>query len=89
VAPGIQTSRSRITLDALLADAAAPSFRAYVGYAGWGPHQLDAELARGAWVVAPAEVESVFPEEPDSLWRRLLRRFQPIRVELRRLLDVS
>lgn len=80
VAPGIHRSRSLATLRALLEDPRAPSFRAYVGYSGWGPRQLDAELARGAWIVAPAEQATVFSEQPASLWQRLLRLFQPLRV---------
>jgi len=82
VAPGILASRSAATLTALLADASAPSFRAYAGYSGWGPRQLDVELARGAWVVAPAERATVFPEQPASLWQRLLRLFQPLRAAI-------
>ncbi|MDH3685878.1 MAG: YqgE/AlgH family protein [Myxococcales bacterium] len=80
--PGVQWSRSLTTLRALLSGAASPPFRAYAGYAGWGPRQLEGELARGAWIVAPADQASVFPSEPASLWRRLLRRFQPVRVEI-------
>jgi len=82
VTPGVQWSRRLETLRVLLADSAAPRFRAYAGYAGWGAGQLERELARGAWIVAPADPASIFPSEPASLWRRLLRRFQPVRVEL-------
>ena len=82
IVPGIQTSRSATTLDALLAADEPPPFRAYVGYSGWGPRQLDAELARGAWIVAPASEASVFPDDPARLWQELLRRFQPVRVLL-------
>lgn len=58
----------------LLAGAAtdASRLRMYMGYAGWGPGQLDAELALGSWHVAPASDEVIFSDEPDSIWRRLL-----------------
>jgi putative transcriptional regulator len=47
-------------------------FHVYVGYAGWGPGQLDAELARGDWRVVPADPELVFEESPARIWRRLV-----------------
>ena len=57
-------------------DALGPLRRArvYVGYAGWGPGQLDDELDEGSWIVEPALVEDVFTAEPDSLWSTVLRR---------------
>jgi putative transcriptional regulator len=48
--------------------------RVYVGYAGWGPGQLDDELAEGSWIVEPALAEDVFTDEPDTLWSTVLRR---------------
>jgi putative transcriptional regulator len=48
--------------------------RVYVGYAGWGPGQLDDELAEGSWIVEPALAEDVFTDEPDALWSTVLRR---------------
>lgn len=48
--------------------------RVYVGYAGWGPGQLDDELAEGAWIVEAAVADDVFTEQPDDLWTTVLRR---------------
>ncbi len=48
--------------------------RAFAGYAGWGPGQLDAELERNDWFVAPAGVDDIFDPDPDELWRRVLER---------------
>jgi putative transcriptional regulator len=48
--------------------------RVYVGYAGWGPGQLDDELDDGSWIVEPAEVDDVFTDAPDELWSDVLRR---------------
>jgi putative transcriptional regulator len=48
--------------------------RAFAGYAGWGPGQLDAELARDDWFVAPAGVDDIFDPDADELWRRVLER---------------
>jgi putative transcriptional regulator len=48
--------------------------RVFAGYAGWGPGQLDAELARDDWFVAPAGVDDIFDPDADELWQRVLSR---------------
>ena len=48
-------------------------FRFFVGYSGWGPGQLDAEVDDGAWMVLPGSPETVFSESDDALWRQVLR----------------
>ena len=48
--------------------------RVFAGYAGWGPGQLEAELAREDWIVEPAIGEDVFCDDPDTLWSRVLER---------------
>ena len=47
--------------------------RVYAGYSGWGPDQLDREIAAGAWQVAPASADQVFTREPVQLWREVHR----------------
>ena len=47
---------------------------AYLGYAGWSPGQLDAEIARGDWIVTPADAASIFDTPPGDVWRNLMRR---------------
>lgn len=41
-----------------------------VGYAGWSAGQLEGELARGGWVVAPADREIVFGDDYPTKWKR-------------------
>jgi len=48
--------------------------RLFAGYAGWGSGQLEAELAEPAWIVVPAEAGDPFAEDPDTLWREVLKR---------------
>jgi putative transcriptional regulator len=48
--------------------------RVYVGYAGWGAGQLEAELEEESWLVLPAEPDDLFSENPDGLWSAVLRR---------------
>jgi putative transcriptional regulator len=48
--------------------------RAFLGYAGWGPRQLDGELDGDDWIVADFEPEDAFTDDPDGLWARVLER---------------
>jgi putative transcriptional regulator len=43
-----------------------------LGYAGWGPGQLEGELSQNAWLVAPASQELIFGGDPEHLWSRAL-----------------
>lgn len=52
----------------------ARRFRAYVGYTGWAPQQLDAEIARGDWSVLQGEPGSVFATDPGRVWPELRER---------------
>ena len=58
------------SLEALRVVAAEPParLRIFLGYAGWGPGQLEGELAQGAWVVAPLSTGAVFEVPSDDLW---------------------
>jgi putative transcriptional regulator len=64
------------SLDVLRAVAAAPppEVRLFLGYAGWGPGQLETELAEGAWLVAPLSTDLVFAVSADSMWNHAVRR---------------
>jgi putative transcriptional regulator len=48
--------------------------RLLLGYAGWGPGQLDSELAASAWITAPADPDIVFSTPADSMWETAIRR---------------
>ena len=54
-------------LEALLLDPEA-TYRLFLGYAGWGPGQLEAEVAQGAWTPLPLKPEWLLHEEPRNLW---------------------
>jgi len=51
--------------------------RVFLGHAGWGPGQLEAEMKEKSWSIDPAQADDVFTDEPSSLWRRVLQRKGP------------
>ena len=47
--------------------------RLLLGYAGWGPGQLESEIAQGAWLSVPANAHTIFDVESDDMWDHAVR----------------
>ncbi len=45
-----------------------------IGYAGWGPGQLEGELERRDWFTAPADPKLVFDDDRERLWEHAMAR---------------
>ncbi|HSF93779.1 MAG TPA: YqgE/AlgH family protein [Thermohalobaculum sp.] len=43
-----------------------------LGYAGWAPGQLEAELQQNGWLSCPADADLLFGSDEDSKWDRAL-----------------
>ncbi|MSQ77674.1 MAG: YqgE/AlgH family protein [Nitrospiraceae bacterium] len=56
------------------------TFRAYAGYTGWAPGQLEFEMAMGSWAVIPADPTSIFDKAPETLWAEMVEAIQAPRV---------
>ncbi|MBV9044336.1 MAG: YqgE/AlgH family protein [Alphaproteobacteria bacterium] len=41
-----------------------------LGYAGWGPGQVESEIAANGWIHCDADIELVFGREMESKWAR-------------------
>lgn len=54
-------------------DITASDLRFFVGYAGWSPGQLESEIEAGGWILTETDGEAIFTEEPQKLWRTVLR----------------
>ena len=63
------------SLDTLRCVAESPPsrLRLYLGYAGWGPGQLEEELAQGAWLLAPVSSDLVFGVDEQEMWEHVVR----------------
>lgn len=73
------TDSVAFTADAqVLADIAAgkgPEPRLFMlGYAGWAPGQLEAEMAETSWITVPADRALLFDDDDDGKWRRAMDR---------------
>jgi putative transcriptional regulator len=45
-----------------------------LGYAGWGPGQLEGEFARHDWFTTPAEPRLIFDDDRANLWEEAMAR---------------
>jgi putative transcriptional regulator len=45
-----------------------------LGYSGWGPGQLEAELQESAWLISDVSEELIFDTPPDAMWEKAIRR---------------
>jgi putative transcriptional regulator len=43
-----------------------------LGYAGWGPGQLDAEIQANGWLTVPSDNALLFDETNEDKWRRAI-----------------
>jgi putative transcriptional regulator len=56
------------------------TFRAYAGYAGWAPGQLEFEMTLGSWAIVPADSAIIFDKDPGDLWQDLVESLTRPRV---------
>ena len=45
-----------------------------LGYAGWGPGQLDMEIRANGWLQVPSDAEIIFDDQLETKWERAFRR---------------
>jgi putative transcriptional regulator len=57
-----------------------------LGYAGWGPGQLDREMQQNAWLSAPADETLLFDDDHETKWRRAMGK---LRIDPLLLSDVA
>jgi putative transcriptional regulator len=74
IADGLSLSKSPYLLQRLLEPDPPPNARLLVGYAGWGPGQLEAELNASAWLIGEVDRELIFNTPPDRMWETAIRR---------------
>jgi putative transcriptional regulator len=73
VAPGLYLSTSVELLRQLVLET-PPRIRVLTGYAGWGPGQLDDEMAASAWLTVDVDPVLIFDTPADEMWDQAIRR---------------
>jgi putative transcriptional regulator len=70
------SANRELLLQLLGRDKPMDNLRIFIGHSGWGPGQLEAEIAQGAWTLGHADPDAIFngksqhpwpaPEHPDN-----------------------
>ena len=74
IADGLYLSTSPDLLQRLMGPEPPARTRFIVGYSGWGPGQLDAEIQESAWLISDIDRELIFNTPADRLWEAAIRR---------------
>lgn len=74
VCEGVCLTATRDVLHAITSGEPPERFVVALGYSGWGPGQLEMELAANVWLVGEADTALVFDPSLDTKWSRALAR---------------
>jgi putative transcriptional regulator len=74
IADNLYLSTSPNLLRRLLEPSPPPMARLLIGYAGWGPGQLEAELHESQWLMSDVDRDLIFNTPPERLWETAIRR---------------
>jgi putative transcriptional regulator len=74
VGPRLAAGGSRELLEAAVRDPLNAPYHLVLGYAGWGPLQLENEVSRGGWVPMEVQDDLVFEVAFGHRWETAIRR---------------
>ncbi len=72
VADGLGLTATRDVLDAMASANRPRKAILALGYAGWGPGQLEQELRDNVWLICDADEDLLFDEDHEHKWTRAL-----------------
>ena len=70
VTNGIRLTATKEILHALASSEPPARSRLALGYSGWGPQQLEAEIRENVWLVVDADDEIIFDSDFSGKWER-------------------
>ena len=68
----LSLTSTKDVLESLVSDHHPKNAMLAVGYAGWGPGQLEKEIAENSWLVTDADESLVFSKDLDGKWASVL-----------------
>jgi len=74
ITDGLYLSTSPDVLRRLLEPDPPRRTRLVVGYSGWAPGQLEAELQTSAWLLSDVDSDLIFNTPPERMWEAAIRR---------------
>src|SRR6187397_935339 len=74
ICTGVVLSASKALTLQVLQDPPSSRTRVIVGYAMWGPGQLESELASSSWLTIAVDPSLIFDVPPEQMWEAALRR---------------
>ncbi|MSO45700.1 MAG: YqgE/AlgH family protein [Acidobacteria bacterium] len=74
ITDGLYLSTAPDLLRRLLEPDPPPRTRLIVGYASWGPGQLEAELQESSWLLSDVDSQLVFHTPAERMWETSIRR---------------
>ena len=74
VAGGLAFTASPLVVDAMAHGQGPRRALLALGYAGWGPRQLEAEMSTDGWITVTADEALVFDDDAASKWDRAMAR---------------
>lgn len=73
VMPGLRLSASMAVLRDISHGKGPKKFGLFLGRAGWGPGQLEREIAEGAWLSCEPRLDLLFGTATDDVWHQALQ----------------
>jgi putative transcriptional regulator len=74
VSPGVLLSVSKELTLQVLQSPPSSRMRLLIGYAAWGPGQLEQEIASSSWLTMEVDPALIFNMPPDQMWDAAIRR---------------
>jgi putative transcriptional regulator len=71
---GVVLSASKALTLQVLQEPPSQRSRVIVGYAAWGPGQLENELAQSSWLTIAVDPSLIFDVPADQMWEAAIRR---------------
>ncbi len=78
ISPGISLTTSRDVLEAVAGGSGPVRLLVTLGYAGWGPGQLEAEIGQNAWLTVQAEPSLLFDTPAEE---RFIQAYQMLGID--------